>query len=120
MRIVNVLIALCMVGVMLVSCHRNMGDHIPPKIMSKILFDINIAESYSITLKDTLHRNGIKNTDSLATFYKDIFAHYNITQQQFETSMTWYKEHPEDLDTMYVNMLPALSKATGNKMPQRP
>jgi len=120
MRIAKNLIALCAVCIVLASCHRNMGNHIPPKVMSKVLYDINIAESYSIILKDSLHKNGVKNTDSLAGFYKDIFAHYNITQQQFETSMTWYTEHPEDLDSMYLNMLPTLSKAIGNAAAKRP
>ena len=78
--------------------------------MQKVLLDVNLAEAYSLTIKDSLHRRGSKNLDSLAVFYKDIFAHYHITKEQFTVSLDWYKNHPEELDTIYNNMLPIATK----------
>ena len=86
------------------------GDHLSPKVMQKVLLDITLAESYSITVKDSLHRAGQKNMDSLAVYYKDIFAHYKITEQQFTQSLTWYKNHPDDLDTVYNNIIPIVAR----------
>lgn len=87
------------------------SDHIPPKQMKKIMLDINLAESYSsISKKDTAHKIAIKNPDSLAFYYKEILAHYKISQQEFAQSMQWYKEHPEDLDSIYAAIIPELSK----------
>ena len=78
--------------------------------MQKVLLDINLAEAYSQNIKDSLHRRGSKNIDSLAVFYKDIFEHYHITKEQFAQSMDWYKSHPEDLDTVYNKMIPVVLK----------
>ena len=52
---------------------------------------------------------GAKNLDSLSAYYKDIFAHYHVTQAQFTESMDWYKNHPDDLDTMYNEMIPMVT-----------
>jgi Domain of unknown function (DUF4296) len=86
------------------------GDHLPPKVMQKVLLDINLAEGYTSNLKDSLHKAGVKNYDSLGVYYKQIFDHYKITEQQFTESLDWYKNHPSELDTIYNNMLPIVTK----------
>ncbi len=85
-------------------------DHLPPKVMEKLLLDINLAESYCVMVKDSMHHGGTKNLDSLAVYYKTIFAHYNITEAQFTENLEWYKNHPADLDTMYNEQLINLPK----------
>ncbi|MFI5195629.1 MAG: DUF4296 domain-containing protein [Chitinophagales bacterium] len=95
------------------SCRNNSnfsGDHLPPKVMQKVLLDINLAEAYCINVKDSLHRGGSKNFDSLSVYYKDIFAHYKITEEQFTQSITWYKNHPDEMDTVYNNMIPIVAR----------
>ena len=85
------------------SCRKDdTGYHLPPKVMQKLLLDINIAEAYSLVVKDSVHRPPGKNPDSLAVYYKDIFAHYHITPEQFSENMDWYKNHPEEIDTIYA------------------
>src|SRR5437899_1395819 len=93
---------------LLFSC-KNIApsNHLSPDLMKKILKDINIAESYSLVVKDSLHKGGSKNIDSLAVYYKDIFAHYKITAAQFTESLNWYKENPDDLDSVYSDLMPA-------------
>ena len=86
------------------------GDHLPPKVMQKILMDISLAEAYSTVVKDSLHKGGSKNIDSLTVYYKDIFAHYHITEDQFRESLDWYKGHATEMDTMYNNLLPVITK----------
>ena len=96
----------------LFSCKNNAdfsGDHLSPKVMQKVLLDINVAESYSINVKDSLHKGGTKNMDSLAVYYGAIFAHYKITQEQFSQSLNWYKDHPDEMDTLYNNMIPIVT-----------
>ena len=77
--------------------------------MQKVLLDVNLAEAYAITKKDSLHKPGVKNMDSLAVYYKAIFAHYKITEEQFTASLNWYKDHPDEMDTLYNNMMPVIS-----------
>jgi hypothetical protein len=96
-----------------VSCKnkkKDSGDHLPPKLMQQVLLDINLAEAYSNMVKDSTHKGNTKNLDSLAVYYRDIFAHHKITQQQFDNSMNWYKLHPDDLDTLYSNILPIVNR----------
>jgi hypothetical protein len=95
------------------SCKSNAnynGDHLPPKVMQKVLMDISLAEAYSAVVKDSLHKGGSKNIDSLTVYYKDIFAHYHITEDQFKESLDWYKSHPAEMDTMYSNLMPVIAK----------
>lgn len=76
--------------------------------------DIQTAEVYSTMVKkDSLQRGLMKNEDSLAFFYKEIFAHYHITANQFQQSFDWYKKHPADLDSIYTKMIPEFSKMEG-------
>ncbi len=83
--------------------------------MEQILLDINLAEAYSTMVRDSLHKLGNKNPDSLAKYYKDIFNHHNVTREQFEKSLYWYKAHPDDLDTLVNNILPVVTKMTLTK-----
>ncbi len=87
-----------------VSCKKDDADHLPPQKMEQVLMDISIAETYSTMLHDNSHPPGSKNTDSLTSYYKDIFAHHHITREQFKTSLAWYRAHPDDLDTVYTNL----------------
>ena len=95
-------------------------EHLPTKLMRDIMMDIQLAETYSTMQKDTLHKNtGMKNMDSLAVFYKDIFAHYKVTKEQFTNSLDWYKNNPEEMDSLYNDMLPVIT-AMQNQLPKPP
>jgi hypothetical protein len=103
-------VAVCLTMILLYACKDDdNGYHLPPKEMGKLLMDLHIAEAYStLVKKDSLHQQSAKNYDSLSVYYKDVFTHYHITQAQFDATMSWYREHPDDLDTVYTNMLPAM------------
>lgn len=108
MMIVAVVLSLTVV-----SCKDNnpySGDHLSSKMMQKVMLDINLAESYSSIEKDSLHKHGEKNLDSLSAHYRDIFAHYKITKEQFIESLNWYKNHSDVMDTLYANMMPVVTK----------
>lgn len=85
-------------------------DHVSPVKMGRILTDIHYAEAYSTMVKDSLHKGNSKNIDSLAYFYKSIFAHYHITQQQFDENVEWYRQHPDQLDTAYARVITEIEK----------
>jgi len=93
------------------SCSRPNENHLPPQKMQQVLLDIHLAEGYSMTLHpDSNKRNIERNMDSLAVFYRSILKHHNVTQQGFLQSMDWYKRHPEELDSVYAEILPEMSK----------
>ena len=95
------------------------GDHLSKEVMQKVLQDVNFAEAYSISVKDSLHKAGSKNVDSLTAFYSRIFAHYKITEQEFNNSMEWYKNHPEELDTVYSRIIPVVNKLQAQLPPTK-
>jgi hypothetical protein len=90
-----------------ISCNSKSGSgtYMSPKMMQQVLLDVNFAEAYSSIVKDSTHRVGSKNYDSLAVYYKAIFRHYSITEDQFKQSLDWYKANPDKLDTMCNNLV---------------
>jgi len=107
---------------MLLSCKQKStysGDHLSRDVMQKVMLDINLAEAYSISAKDSLHRIGAKNVDSLSAFYKRIFDHYKITEQEFNTSLEWYKSHPEELDSIYAHIIPIANRLQAQLPPSK-
>lgn len=101
---------------------KNREDKLPPEVMKKILTDIHIAESYSTMRADSTYKNGTKNVDSLAVYYRDILAHYNLTPEQFQENLEWYKEQATDLDSVYDKMIPVISamQAKAGPIPPQP
>lgn len=103
-----VLLTICL----LQACSGAEGDGIPPDKMQHILYDMNAAEVYStlVQKEQTITLTRGKNSDSLAHFYNEVLAHYNVTQAQFDKSMLWYKSHPAKLDSLYNKMIVQLAK----------
>jgi len=80
--------------------------------MEKVLLDVQLAEVYStMASKDSTQLQGLKNNDSLAVYYKEIFTHHHIDANQFMTSLDWYRAHPEELDSVYRAVLNRLEVA---------
>ncbi len=88
---------------------------IPREKMQRQLLDINIAEVYSGMTKDTLHKPGTKNADSLTAFYTDVFAHHQVTREQFEQAMVWYKAHPDEMDSLVNAIMPEVERMQPGK-----
>lgn len=88
---------------------------IPREKMQRLLLDINIAEVYSGMTKDTLHKPGTKNADSLTAFYTDVFAHHHVTREEFEKAMIWYKAHPDEMDSLVNAIMPEVERLQPGK-----
>ena len=92
------------------SCEEMNAPHYPPAKMQAILQDIHTAESYSIILKqDSSRRGAQRDYDSLAFYYQTIFQHYDTDEKEFEQSLKWYKQHPQELDSTYIRMIDSLT-----------
>ena len=107
-------ICILFIAILFYSCKEKSTASISPEKMQRVLLDIHLAETYSMTLhEDSTRRNSERNLDSLAVFYRSIWKHHNITQQEFEQSLTWYKRNPETLDSIYTAMIPEIIKLEG-------
>lgn len=92
------------------SCKKE-RPHLPKEKMKQVLNDLFIAESYSTAIGQDSTRPGAKrNTDSLARFYEEIFHHHQVSREDFNYSIRWYEEHPEDLDSLFNDMIKDLNK----------
>ena len=83
----------------------------PPAKMQQVLYDLHLAEAYStMARKDSTVRRNAKDMDSLGVYYVTIFKHHQLSADQFQESLQWYKEHPEQLDSIYSKMIPDVLK----------
>ncbi len=93
------------------ACSTREQPPLTPEKMQQVLYDIHLAEAYSMQLpKDSNHHNQERNLDSLAAYYQAIFTHYKLTPEGFLQALDWYKKHPEDLDTIYIRMIPQINE----------
>jgi len=109
---------------LLASCKpQNNNTPIAPGEMEKLLMDVQLAEVYStMVARDTAKHQALANQDSLALYYKSVLAHHHTTAEKFEQSLYWYRQHPEQLDTIYihtVNRLSNMERKTGVRLPKR-
>ncbi|MBS1643937.1 MAG: DUF4296 domain-containing protein [Bacteroidetes bacterium] len=90
------------------ACKQKTTAHLPPEQMVPILADLFIADAYSATLQDSLHKNELKNYDSLAKWTEHILARHQLTMTSFNQSMDWYRDRPNELDSLFARMIPFL------------
>ena len=107
-------------GLVLGGCNRLNSGHLPRQKMEDVLMDISFAENYSAMDQSNNHAKGTKNTDSLSIFYKEIFAHHKISQEDFTESMAWYKAHPDELDTLYGDLSSKADKMQADETKKKP
>lgn len=96
---------------LLCSCGQE-TEKIPSDILSKekmaqVITDIHIAEAetHLLTFPDSSSNEKI-------SFLK-IFEKHHITKEQYETSLSFYIDHPEMLNEIYQKVLNELSKMQG-------
>lgn len=70
-----------------------------------IIADVEITESALRQKQNVGHE--IKNIKE--TYYHSIFSKYNISREQFDSSMTYYKQDPEVMDKIYEDVITRLS-----------
>lgn len=82
---------------------------LPKDKMTQVLVDVHLAEAEASfrTLPDSTSKEPVN--------LQKTFSKNSITKQQFDESMTFYIDHPELLDSVYVQVLNELSKMQGNQ-----
>jgi hypothetical protein len=112
MKMRNILL-LMMVLLLLSSCYSIHGNETlpPPKSLIDqekvvmILADIEVAES-ALRQKQN-HGHEIDNIKE--TYYRTIFNEYEVTREQFDSSMTYYKQDLDVMDKIYEEVITRLS-----------
>lgn len=95
---------------LLFACVNKRKPPIEPHKMEQVLMDLHMAESFSTLFRnDSIQRAKERNTDSLAVFYRSVFKRHGLTLEEFDRGMSWYKEHPEELDSIYARLVPQIT-----------
>jgi hypothetical protein len=61
-------------------------------------------------LGDSVKNKFEKNYDSLTIFYSSILKHYNVSYEEFQDAMDWYKAHPVVIDSLYNKVINQISE----------
>src|ERR1700744_5957983 len=91
---------------MLIFSCKSLPDNPPISVskMSKVILDMQIAEIYSQGLGDSVKNKYEKNYDSLNSFYTSILKHHNITFEDYNNAINWYKNHPILMDSIFSSV----------------
>lgn len=110
MRGLSSIISLGFLMGLLNSCQ--MGDEPPIAVdkMQQILRDIHLSEAENQqTGRDSANNPLPRNKQDLAESYATVYDHYNISKEDFNNSMDWYRKHPALLDSIYTRLIPEMS-----------
>jgi hypothetical protein len=79
---------------------------IPEKVLVPLLVDLHLADGIGVT-----HRvlDLPENLDSTA-LYNSVFDKHGVTRLQFDSTMTYYTNHPKTLDKIYEKVIENLSR----------
>ncbi|WP_316831588.1 DUF4296 domain-containing protein [Pedobacter aquatilis] len=100
------LITVLVIASIIVGCKEKMPPNIiAPDKMQNILFDIHVVDGYisTIALPDSSKKVA-------AAYYKGIYKKFGIDSAKYAQSMSYYYQHPKDLDKIYKNITQRLSK----------
>ena len=76
------------------------SDVLQPEVMQQVLHDIHLMESDAMV--QDWSNDSVKATVHDA--YRVIFATYDITEDDFFTSLEWYEAHPKELEQVYEQL----------------
>lgn len=79
---------------------------IPREKMIVILADIQITEAYI----DDLRKSGHQTKDTSMAYFKKVFKKHDITPDEFEQSLLFYKKDLENMDELYKNVVTRLNE----------
>jgi hypothetical protein len=82
---------------------------VPFQEMKALMLDIHLAETYSQGLGDTTGNKFDKNYDSLPVFYASVLKHHNLSFEEFNEALEWYRERPMQMDSLYAGILDQLN-----------
>lgn len=86
------------------------------KQMADILVDIHLSEASLSVLNDSIAR--LNDTTQLRIRFAEIFAKNNVDPDEFNTSLTYYLGHIEELDKIYIEVINRLTALEATLQPK--
>lgn len=98
-------ILLAIVSVAFSYCSNAPDGVVSEKTMENILFDSYIGEAISESELTTQYE-----TNARDVYMKSVLHKYNVSKQDYETSIAWYSEHLDKYKKIYERVLARLQK----------
>jgi hypothetical protein len=94
-------------AILAVSCtHRKYGEIIPPKKFVNVLVDIHLADGIAVENMSSIKGPVL---DS-ASLYGSVFNKYGVNRTMFDSTMSYYSEHPDDFQKIYNKVTAKLKR----------
>jgi uncharacterized damage-inducible protein DinB len=84
--------------------------------MTDILVDIHLAEAAMRVANDSLSR--LHDTTQMRIQFAEVFKKHGIDPDDFNASLTYYLEHIEELDKIYVGVISKLTELEATLQPK--
>src|SRR5512133_1420231 len=98
---------LLLMAIVAVSCgNRRYGEIIPAKKFVNVLVDVHLADGIAV---ENMSRSMGQLLDS-ASLYGSVFKKYGVTRTMFDSTMSFYSEHPEDFQKIYNKVTAKLKR----------
>jgi hypothetical protein len=106
---------LLLMAILSLSCnHKRYGDLIPPKKFVNVLVDIHLADGIAV---ENMSHGKVAQLDS-ASLYESVFDKYGVSRTMFDSTMSFYSEHPDNFQKVY-NKVTAKLKLLENELNAR-
>lgn len=109
----NPLFYLVVVFLMVSSCSSDSTDDtdipadlIPRDKMVIILADMQISEAFL----DDLRKTGVRTSDSSLLYFQKVFKKNQVSPQEFESSLLYYKKNLVQMDMIYTDVVTRLNE----------
>jgi hypothetical protein len=86
------------------------------KQMTDILVDIHLTEASMSIANDSISR--LHDTTQMRIRFAQVFEKHNTDPDDFNTSLTYYLEHIEELDKIYVGVINRLTELEATLQPK--
>jgi hypothetical protein len=106
-QIRSVYCLLLLMAILAMSCiHRRYGNLIPAKKFVNVLVDIHLADGIAV---ENMSHAKASPLDS-ASLYGSVFEKYGVTHTMFDSTMSFYSEHPDDFQKVYNKVTAKLKR----------
>ena len=96
-----------LLGLILFSCTIIGKKYlIPEKNLIPLLVDIHLADGMAISYRFISLPDNLDST----VLYSSIFEKHGVSRMQFDSTMSYYTNHPDDLNKIYEKVIERLSK----------
>jgi hypothetical protein len=98
---------LILTAILAMACsHGRYGEIIPPKKFVNVLVDVHLADGIAV---ENMSVSNAARLDS-ASLYGSVFKKYGVTRTMFDSTMSYYSEHPDDFQKVYNKVTARLKR----------